>query len=156
MRQDMALFLSLIIEFTIKEEMNDINLNITSLYLCCPCFSTVLLCYWSYNETQTNQSERNNSIFNEGLYMWSRNHVIKWELFYGKQTCHRILLGESGRYNQTTLMSLSSLSVALALDTHTHLLQDCMKMIHNNLISWDEAFKHLMLSIPYNSQPIQP
>jgi hypothetical protein len=33
----------LIIEFTIKQEMSDIPLNITSLYLYCPCSTPVLL-----------------------------------------------------------------------------------------------------------------
>ena len=119
--------------------MSDIPLNITSLYLYCPYSSPVLLWYWICNETQTNESERNNSIFNENLHMWLRSHVIKWEWFYGKEICHCIILSKSGRYNQRALICkvpfwFARFPFGGPLLQHTHLLQTFMKRIHNNLM----------------------
>ena len=111
--------------------------NIASLCLCCPCFALVLLWYWSCNETQTNQRESNNNIFNDNLCMWSRSHAIKWEWFYGKETCHCITLSKSGRYNQTNLMLQSSLSVALWSNTHT-----CSKLAWRwSIVTWWNEMK---------------
>jgi hypothetical protein len=47
----------------------------------------------------------------------------------GKKHSTVLYLHKSGRYNQTTLILQGSLLVTLF--SNTHLLQACMKMIHN-------------------------
>ena len=61
------------------------------------------------------------------LYMWSRNHVIRWHHHYGKGTYSYIALTEREIYN-LSLDVVDLLSMAPSFDTHTC---SCMKKFNH-------------------------
>ena len=68
--------------------------------------------------TQTNHNKFRLIYSIPSLYMWSRNHVIRWHHHYGKGTYSCIILTEREIYN-LSLDVVDPLSTASSFDTHT-------------------------------------